>query len=249
MYPRYTIPSDVIAGLVRDTILLRHRIFRDDAMAAVSQLDPPLKIIHQENIPQSGPCVITVNHYYRPDFFAPWFAFAISAMVPMNMHWIVTGELTYPGKWYAPIGMTLSHFALHRIGRVYGFTPMPPMPPRARDVEARAVSVRAVLEYVRHAKNPIVGIAPEGGDQVGGVLTMPASGVGRFALLLAAQGLRFAPVGAYESDGEFCLHFGESYELKIPNNLSTDEKASAASKIIMKNIAPLLPEHLRGEFN
>ena len=85
---------------------------------------------------------------------------------------------------------------------------------------------------------------------------MPAPGVGRFALLLAAQGaalspskgLRFVPVGAYESDGEFCLQFGKSYELKISHNLSTDEKDSAAARVIMGNIAPLLPEHLRGEF-
>ena len=53
---------------------------------------------------------------------------------------------------------------------------------------------------------------------------MPALGVGRFALLLAARGLRFVPAGAYEFDGEFCLQFGKSYELKIPHNLSTDEK-------------------------
>ncbi len=268
MYPKYSLPSDMIAGLVRDTILLRRRIFRDDALAAVSQLDPPLKILHQEHIPQNGPCVITVNHYYRPDFFAPWFAFAISAAIPLNIHWVMTGELTYPGKWYAPIGMMLSHFALHRIGRVYDFTPMPPMPPRAKDIEERAASVRKVLEFVGHAKNPIIGLAPEGGDQVGGVLTMPAPGVGRFALLLAARGaalpsrtgvltartvspskgLRFVPIGAYEADGEFCLHFGESYELKIQHNLSTDEKDSTAAKVIMENIARLLPAHLRGEF-
>jgi len=248
MYPKYSLPSDMIAGLVRDTILLRRRIFRDDALAAVSRLNPPLKILHQENIPQHGPCVITVNHYYRPDFFAPWMAFGISSVVPVNIHWVMTGELAYPGKWYSSIGMMLSHFALHRIGHVYNFTPMPPMPPRPRDVEERAASVREVLEFVRYGKNPIIGLAPEGGDQVGGILTMPASGVGRFALLLAAQGLRFAPVGIYESGGEFCLNFGKLYELNIPHHLPADEKDSAAAKIIMKNIAPLLPKNLRGEF-
>ncbi len=248
MYPRYFLPSDVIAGLVRDTILLRYRIFRDDAQAAVSRLDPPLKILRQENIPQSGPCVITVNHYYRPDFFAPWIGFAIAATIPVNMHWIMTGELTYPGKWYAPLGMAISHFVLNRISRVYAFTAMPPMPPRPRDVEVRAASVRAALEFVGHAGNPIIGLAPEGGDQIGGCLTMPARGVGRFALLLAAQRLRFVPVGVYESDGEFCLNFGEAYNLSAPHNLSADEKDKQAAQIIMRNIARLLPIHLRGEF-
>ncbi|MCL5611824.1 MAG: 1-acyl-sn-glycerol-3-phosphate acyltransferase [Chloroflexi bacterium] len=248
MYPKYSIPKENIYGLVRDVILLRRRIFRDDARVAVSGIDPPLKILRQKNIPQSGPCVITVNHYYRPDFFAPWISFAIAATVPVNMHWIMTGELTYPGKWYAPLGMMISHFVLHHIGRVYDFTAMPPMPPRPRDVEARAASVRAVLDYVMRTKNPIIGLAPEGGDQTGGVLTMPASGLGRFALLLAAQRLRFVPVGVYESDGEFCLNFGEAYNLSISHHLSADEKDKKAAQIIMKHIAPLLPVHLRGEF-
>ena len=77
---------------------------------------------------------------------------------------------------------------------------------------------------------------------------MPASGVGRFALLLTAQRLRFVPVGIYETGGELCLNFGEAYNLSVPHNLSADERDRAAAKIIMKNIAALLPVQLRGEF-
>jgi hypothetical protein len=193
--------------------------------------------------------VITVNHYYRPGFAAQWMALAISAVVPENIHWIITGELTFPGKWYAPLGMLVSRFILERGARVYGFTTMPPMPPRPRDVEARAASVRAVLDSIRHTENPIIGLAPEGGDQLGGVLTMPASGVGRFALLLAKRHLRFVPVGIYETGGELCLNFGEAYNLSVPHNLSADERERAAARIIMKNIAVLLPVQLRGEFS
>ncbi len=256
MYPKYSYPLNVIVGLIRDAIFLRPRVFRDDARAAVSRLDPPLRVFGEENIPQDGPCVITVNHYFRPGgsmapwrhFAAQWLAIAISSVVPKNVHWIMTGELTFPGDWYAPIGMPISRFILNRGARVYGFTTMPPMPPRPRDVEARAASVRAVLDFVMRAENPITGLAPEGGDQPGGVLTMPASGVGRFALLLAAQRLKFVPAGIYEADGELCLKFGEAYELSAPDNLSADEKDKRAAQIIMKNIAPLLPSNLRGEF-
>ncbi len=116
------------------------------------------------------------------------------------------------------------------------------------DVEARAASVRAVLNYVKQTKDPIIGLAPEGGDQIGGQLTLPASGTGRFGLLLAAQGLRFAPVGVYESDGEFCLHFGEAYDLSIASDCSSDKKDKQASQLMMDRIAPLLPSNLRGEF-
>ena len=67
--------------------------------------------------------------------------------------------------------------------------------------------------------------------------------------MLSKAGLRkFIPVGVYEADGVFQIHFGESYELNIPGYVSPDEKDDQASQIIMENIARLLPVHLRGEF-
>jgi hypothetical protein len=144
--------------------------------------------------------------------------------------------------------MVLSRFVLHRAAHVYGFTSMPPMPPRQKDVEARAASVRAVLDFVRHARDPILGLAPEGGDSADGKLARPAPGLGRFGLLLSGAGLQFVPVGAYEADGVFTLHFGEAYELHIPRHRSSDEKDAQAAQIIMQNIAGLLPMNLRGEF-
>jgi hypothetical protein len=192
--------------------------------------------------------VVTFNHYYRPGFNAWWFALAVAATVPMGMHFVITGELTYPGRWYAPLGMFLSKIVLHRAARVYGFTTMPPMPPRPQDVEARAEAVRQVLGFVRQAESPVLGLAPEGGDSADGRLARPASGLGRFALLLSAAGLRFVPVGAYEEHGELCLKFGATYELRVPRGMSADEKDRIATQIVMENIARLLPSHLRGEF-
>jgi hypothetical protein len=247
-YPNYSYPPHNIAGLVRDVILSRHRAFRDDAIACIGKLSPPLRILGKENIPQSGPCVVTVNHYCRPGFAAQWLSLAIAAEVPVDMHWIMTGELTFPGRWYAPVGMFLSRFVLHRIAKVYGFTAMPPMPPRQKDVIERAAAVRKVLDVMRHTQDPIIGLAPEGGDSTDGRLTRPASGVGRFGLLLSNVGLKFIPVGAYEADGIFTVHFGEAYELNIGRDLSAGEKDAQAAQVIMENIARLLPAELRGEF-
>lgn len=203
----------------------------------------------EEHIPHKGPCVVTFNHYHRPDFNAIWMAAALAATIPAEMHFVMTGELTYPGKWYAPVGMFLSKVVLARAARVYGFTTMPPMPPREKDVAARARSVRRVLEVVRREKNIILGLAPEGGDHPSGELVMPASGAGRFALLLAAAGLKFVPVGVYEADGALCLNFGAAYELTVPRGLSADEKDKAAAQIVMSHIARLLPERLSGKLN
>ena len=247
-YPGHSYPLSLFAALVRDIFLLRRRDFHQDAKACIEKIKPPLRVRGVENIPGHGPCVITVNHYHREGFGAQWLALAIAALVPVNMHWIITNELMFEGKWYQAIGSKVSRILLKRIARVYGFTTMPPMPPRSQDVEARAASVRAVLEYVKRAHNPILGIAPEGYDPPDGILTRPASGVGRFGLLLSKAGLQFVPVGTYESDGVLHVHFGEPYELTVPRDLSTDQKDTQATQAIMQHIAQLMPVHLRGEF-
>jgi hypothetical protein len=248
--PDYSYPPGLFPRVARDIVLLRHRDFHKDAKLCIENLKPSLQILEKENIPQHGPCVITVNHYHRPGFGAQWIALAIAALVPVNMHWIMTAEFTYPGKWYERIGSIGSQILLKRIAHIYGFTTMPPLPPRDRDVAARAAAVRAVLEYVRHTKDPILGLAPEGYDAPGpeGILTRPASGLGRFGMLLSKAGLSFIPAGVYEADGVFHVHFGERYELRVRNDLSVEEKDGQALQIIMENIARLLPVHLRGEF-
>ena len=71
------------------------------------------------------------NHYYRSGFNAWWMALGLAATVPLDIHFVMTGELTFPGKWYAPLGMAGSRWLLRRFS-IYGFTTMPPMPPRPR---------------------------------------------------------------------------------------------------------------------
>jgi 1-acyl-sn-glycerol-3-phosphate acyltransferase len=248
MFPRYSYPPALLVAVICDALLGRRRSFRQDAQKCLACLKPPLRLLGAENLPQQGPCVVTVNHYYRPGFRAEWLALAISATVPLEVHWIMTGELTFPGKWYAPLGSWLSRLLLRRGARLYGFTTMPPMPPRPQDVVNRAAAVHSVLEYVKRTEKPVLGLAPEGGDQPAGKLAMPASGAGRFALLLAATGLKFHPVGAYEQGGEFILHFGPPYHLDVPAGLPTEERDRLAARRVMEHIAALLPAHLRGEF-
>jgi len=243
-YPRYRIPPFLVVGLVFNALFDIQRSFCADALRCIESLKPPLKILGEENIPDNGPCVVTVNHYYRPGFGAGWIALAIAATVPVEMHWVVTGELLYLGK----LGSPISRWALKRIGKTYGFTTMPPMPPRPGDVEARARSVKKVFRLMKQTGNTILGLAPEGADQVHGELSVPPSGVGRFGLLLAGLGSVFVPVGVYEADGAFCLHFGPAYRLSLPSGSSPNEKDGAAAEIMMKNIAILLPEELRGDF-
>ncbi|MFH1523605.1 MAG: hypothetical protein ABIF04_01455 [Chloroflexota bacterium] len=249
MFPRYSYPPRIIVGLAVNVLFGGQRSFRADGLACAGRLKPPLQISGKENIPQTGPCLITFIHYYRPGFNAWWMALTIAATVPVEIHFVMTGELTFPGKWYAPLGKIGSRWLLKRLSHIYSFTTMPPMPPRTKDLQARARSVRAVLSYMKVHPQAILGLAPDGSDQPSGILTLPPSGAGRFISLLTCAGLRIVPVGAYEEDGAFCLHFGEAYELVIPEDLSTDEKDHAAAEIVMKAIANQLPPGLRGDFN
>lgn len=247
-FPHYAYPPQLIWGLARDALLCRHRNFRRDAQACIGRLDPPLCVLGRPQFPAAGIRVITLNHYYRPGFQAQWSAFAISASVPADVHWTMTGELTFPGSWIAPLGKPISRFVLRRSAAVYDFTSMPPMPPRPGDVAARALAVRRVLRYVKHDPNAVIGLAPEGGDQPGGRLSMPPAGLGRFSLLLAEAGACFIPVGVVEQDGRFTLNFGAPYQLDRAPSSAADEKDRLVSFQIMSHIAALLPQELRGEF-
>lgn len=247
-YPQYSYPSGMVAGLAFDFLFKRAHSFREDGIACMEQLKPPLRILGVENIPQSGPCLITFNHYFRPGFNAWWMALALAATVPLDIHFVMTGELTYPGKWYAPLGMAGSRWLLKRFSRIYGFTPMPPMPPRPKDVNERARSVRRVLVFARSHPRVILGLAPEGGDQPGGLVNWPPAGAGRFILLLADQGFPLLPVGCFEEAGAFGLRFGEAYQLQVPPGLSPDRKDHHVAQAVMAGIAAQLPVSLRGEF-
>ena len=248
MFPEYSYPPYGFLRLVPNVFFGGRRSFRHDGQLCLKQLKPPLHVYGEENIPQNGPCLITFNHYYRPGFNAWWMALALAASVPGDIHFVMTGELTYPGKWYAPLGQAGSRWLLRRFSKIYGFTTMPPMPPREKDVARRARSVRETLSYARAHPQCILGLVPEGGDQPGGLVNWPASGAGRFVLLLAEQGFPVLPVGMFEENGELCLRFGAAYRLQVPPRFGTDEKDRAAAKIVMSAIAAQVPPRLRGEF-
>jgi hypothetical protein len=250
MNPRYTYPPKVMVGLLRDLLLLQRRSFEADARVIIAGLKPPLRVQGRGFIPSGEPCVLTMNHYTRAGFHIWWAALAISSLMASPVHWVMAGEWTTPGRWYEPFKSGLSRFVARRLAHIYDFTSMPPMPPRAADVAARADSVRAVLAYVKQNRQCAkIGLAPEGGDQPGGGLIRPVPGGGRFCLLLAAQKLRFVPVGVYEARRELHLNFGRAFELTVPDGLSAKARDEAAAEVIMRSIAVLLPRKFRGEYS
>jgi len=246
MFPRYPIPFNVVFPLALSWIKLRPRNFRADALTCISALSPVPRVDGREHIPASGGYILSFNHYYRPGFAILWLVMALAAALPEDAHLVMTGELT---RWFPPFGSALSRFALPRLARVYGFTSMPHMPPRSQEVVARARAVRQVLDYVEKTENPILMFAPEGRDNIpSGALAWPPSGAGRFVALVAAKGLSILPAAGWEQAGELRIRFGQAYRLDIPEKCPNDEKDRLASERVMRSIAELLPETLRGEF-
>ncbi len=224
------------------------RSFHRDALALAARFDPPFQVLGQDFIPSGGPCLLLSNHYYRPGFDAWQRALAISAAVPVEIRWIITSALTYPGRlenWF--LG-GLSRWYLARVAKVYGFFGMPPMPPLPQDAAARAAAVRKVVAYIRQVPAPVIGLTPEGRDILECRLDWPPSGAGRFVLQLAKMGLRSVPVGVYEEGGCLWLHFGPDFKLEPPPGMAPGDLDCWASRQVMEHIARLLPERLRGEF-
>ena len=187
--------------------------------------------------------LITVNHYTAPDFHAWWFAIIISAVIPADIHWVVTSGWTNSG-WLT--GFT--HWLFPRGAMLLGFTSMPAMPPDPAETELRAAAVRAVLKFASQTSQPMIGMAPEGGDQPGGVLGKLPPGVGRFMHLISTSCPIIIPVGVWKEGGCINLKFGSPYQLEIPSGLSAHELDRLGGNIVMNHIAELLPERLRGAY-
>jgi hypothetical protein len=67
-------------------------------------------------------------------------------------------------------------------------------------------------------------------------------------LLLALLGYPFYPLGVFESGGNLCLSFGPAYTLEVPPGFNRDESDRYAGEVVMRAIARLLPEELRGDY-
>jgi 1-acyl-sn-glycerol-3-phosphate acyltransferase len=243
--PRYRYPAKVTFFIVRDLFLRRRRSFAQDAADLSKGIDL-LRIIGH---PPAGPdpLLFLVNHYSRPGFRAWWISIALGSAVGREMHWPMTSAWTFPDPVGSRLITPLTEWMLAQIARMYGFTLMPPMPPRPQDLAARANPVRRILRAGRTSRPPMA-MAPEGMDSTDGRLMQPPAGVGRFIAHLAETGYPLVPVGAYEEGDSFCLNFGTAFRLPSPAPPDPGARDRETITIVMRSIAALLPESLRGMY-
>ena len=248
MSSSYVLPARFITKAVTAMLLGDRRSFKKDSVIALSGEHPPLKIIEQNNIPRTGPCLILMNHYSRPGYIPIWSGFSISSLLPMESHWLMTYAWTSPNKFWDPIKRRVTRILFTSICRVYGFIPMPPMPPDPREITDRAMAVRSLMALARLNLPIAIGLAPEGRDFPGAVLGSPPPGMGRLLEQLVKTINQVIPVGVYEEDGQQVLHFGKPMVIKLKEYSNNEEKDRDISTQVMRAIACLLPERLRGEF-
>jgi 1-acyl-sn-glycerol-3-phosphate acyltransferase len=245
---QYKIPLAVWRDLAWAFVLRRRRSFQMDSRRILVNLCPPMRVLGAEHIPQAGPALIILNHYWAPGFWAPWMALAVSSVVPVEIYWTMSGALTFPGWRFHRLLRWASEPLLDGVARVYGFNTMPPMPPDPREVVERAASVRRIIQHAREHPDAIIALAPEGSDQEGGRLTLGPEGSGRLALALTGKGTPVYPVGIYEESSCLALHFGPPYRLTVDASIPRDAQDRHARRVMMQAIAGLLPAHLRGSF-
>jgi hypothetical protein len=222
------------------------RSLRQDALHCTRAVQ--IKVLGREHIPQAGPGVVLVNHYFRAGFSAVWISMSISAVVPSELVWVMSAAWTEADTIGTRLKAAASVPLYPRLARVYGLISMPPMPPRPHEVAARALAVRQVLAVARRSPPVLLAMAPEGQDPPGGVLMRPPAGVGRMLVKLAGYGHRFYPVGLYEQGEAVVLHFGPAFHLSMPEGMSTEQVDRQASDATMQAIAVLLPTGLRGVY-
>jgi len=240
---RYPTPWQIGIHLLWDAILLRSRSFRADALQSIQPIATRLKILHKENIPSQGPCLLVMNHYSRPGFDAWWIALGISAVVPVEIHWMMTNAWTHAG-----ILEPITRWLFPRLAQVYGFTTTPPMPPVPHDLDARAQAVRRVLE-IASSPDTLIGLAPEGRDHPGGILGPPPPGVGRFIHQLSKRCQRIIPIGVYEDADNLYLSFGPPFHLEAASRSTPAERDHHRIQQVMGLIASQLPPWLRGDYD
>ncbi len=244
--PRYPFITPTTLRIAGSILAGSRRDFLTDARRMVSQLQPPPVVEGLVPDLTGSAWLVIANHLHSETFRAWWIALSVTTALQARLHWIMTDSWVYPHRWQSLTLAPAMHWVLTRLARVYGFTSMPPMPPRPWEVQARAQAVLAAVRFAEANPGASIGLVPEGGDTADGALMTPPPGVGRFISLLTQSGRRILPVGLFELDGRLHLKFGRA--LRLPGPVSGKDRDHRAVETCMRAIAECVPEKLRGAY-
>ena len=246
-YPVYSFPFKIFLSILIALITSKPRDFQKDAGDLSLRISPKPSLKNINQIPSNGPYLVTLNHYSRPGFMVIWAAIALSTALPQSPIWLMTGAWTDRKAGIDWLRTALTSAIFRRLAEIYGFVTMPPMPPVPEEAAERALSIRRLIGILRKNSNSVLCIAPEGMDFPGGQLGIPHPGTGKMILQMTNSLKRILPVGVYEESGRLVVNFGAPFLLEIPKD--TVHLDMDIINQVMRHIAVLLPEEMRGPYH
>ena len=238
-YPQFHFPLHLSCSILSSLLLNSTRNFHMDANIVLQRNSSQIQLLGIENIPKVGSTLVTLNHYARDGFSIIWAALAIASQLPKEQLWLMTNAWTNRTNGLDIVRTKITRCLFRRIADVYGFITTPAMPPVAREMVDRALSIRAVFQFVKSHSSAIVCLAPEGRDYPYGIIGQPPPGTGKFIYQLSNYLETVLPVGVFEKDKKLVISFGHAYHLKEICDLN-DEKIS---RIVMERIRIQLPNY------
>lgn len=215
------------ATLSEKGLMLRRKMIRGFTRPIMDMLFK-VRVYGKEHFPPGGPLLVVGNHFHWAEppllaLFSPWDIEFLGAKAAMMHKWV---------GWFI---------------RLY----------RAIPVEKLGVNVEAVREAVNLLRaGKVVGIFPEGRTHLGH-LSSPWPGAAFIALKASVPVLPVGIVGTFEAPQYWRSFRRAPVEIRVGEVFgplepleSADRKAALewASREIMRRIASLLPERMRGPF-
>lgn len=242
MLVNYQFPLWFVVLWFGSAVLLRRR--RDlgrDGRALLRRRQPLVQGI--EYVPQSGPCIVVMNHYERSGLRVWWCALLVTAALSnrrggdLPMCWLITDRFEGFRMCGVRFPDRLMAWLLSRIASVYGLLMV------ARP-EGEAVSRSLVLRKARQKLRGgmALGITPEAANGDGRQLARPWPGSSAALGWLSGGEVPLVPVAVFDDgQGRLVSNFGEPFRLVRMGD-------EGASEIVMAAIAELLPDDLSGSY-
>lgn len=188
-----------------------------------------IEVTGSENIPNSGPYIVVVNHMSKADPPLLFIAFP-----PMRMRFFA-GEKWESHLLFGPI--------MKAVGAIY-----------INRGEVDRTALRQAMEALKNGS--VFGLAPEGTRSRVGRLIEAKDGA---AYLASRSGVPILPVGVINTDvvgenvkrlrrTEFKVHIGEPFMLPDVGRRAKGKILEAYTHMIMVHIAALLPERYHGYY-
>ena len=163
-YPFYLFPKKLVIEIILFLLKNKKRRITFDSLRAISGVLTQIQVIDENNIPNEGPGLVTLNHYSRPGFSMVWAALGISAQLPEKYLWLMTSAWTNCTWGVDQLRMEITRVLYKRLAGIYGFITTPPMPPAPDELAERALSIKKVIRFNYENPQMILCIAPEGQD-------------------------------------------------------------------------------------